>query len=232
MHEIGKQIAGQVASALVHDGMVVGLGTGTTVRHLLDALGARVRDEGLRIVGVPTSKATAELATRHRIPLAEPGATIDLALDGADEIEHGTLRLIKGLGGALLREKVVAESSARFVVLADASKIVPLLGHAVPLPVEVDRFAQAAALGRVSALGGDPVLRRTETGEVFVTDGGHVILDCPGFAPILDPFTLERRLRAIAGVVGTGLFLLPVEQVIVGDDDGTVRILRAGADRP
>jgi ribose 5-phosphate isomerase A len=163
MHEIGKQIAGQAAAALVQDGMVVGLGTGTTVRHLLDALGARVRDEGLRIVGVPTSAATAELATRHRIPLTEPGAMpIDLALDGADEIEHGTLRLIKGLGGALLREKVVAEASARFVVLADASKMVPRLGHAVSLPVEVDQFAHVAAMRRIAALGGDPVLRRTE----------------------------------------------------------------------
>jgi ribose 5-phosphate isomerase A len=157
---------------------------------------------------------------------------IDLALDGADEIEHGTLRLIKGLGGALLREKVVAEASARFVVLADASKMVPRLGHAVSLPVEVDQFAHVAAMRRIAALGGDPVLRRTEAGAVFVTDGGHVILDCAGFAPILDPFTLERRLRAIAGVVGTGLFLLPVEQAIVGDDNGTVRIFRVGASRP
>lgn len=214
-----KQAAGEAAAALVEDGMRVGLGTGSTARHVVAALGLRVR-EGLRIVGVPTSRATAEQATALGIPLAEPDEPIDLAIDGADEVETGTLRLIKGLGGALVREKIVAQLARRFVVVADASKIVARLGERVSLPVEVVRYGLAATTRRVAELGCTPVLRATG-GEPFVTDNGNVILDC-GFGLIGDPFTLERSLRAIAGVVGTGLFLDMAERAFVADADGGV----------
>jgi ribose 5-phosphate isomerase A len=228
MSETGKQAAGQAAAALVQDGMMVGLGSGSTMQFAISALGRRLR-EGLRFVAVATSRDIAALAGRLGIELAEPGERkLDLALDGADEVERGTLRLIKGAGGALLREKVVAQSSRRFVVLADASKLVDRLGTRALLPVELDRFGHAATMQRIAELGGRPVLRRDADGAVFVTDGGHVIVDCAGFAPIGDPFTLQRSLRAVAGVVETGLFLLPVEQVLVGDANGGVQVLREG----
>ena len=222
--EAAKRAAGEAAAALVEGGMLVGLGTGSTVRHLVDALGRRVREEGLRIVGVPTSEATARQATALGIPLADPEAAIDLAIDGADEVERGTLRLIKGLGGALVREKIVAQLARRFVVVADASKVVDCLGERAPLPVEAVRFGLAATIRRVAEAGGAPVLRRA-AGEPFVTDNGNVVLDCAGFAPIRDPYTLERALRAIAGVVGTGLFLDMAERAIVADADGGTAIL-------
>ena len=222
-----KQAAGEAGAALVQDGMLVGLGSGSTMAHALSALGQRVR-EGLRFTGVATSRRTEVMAGQFGITLADAGeAALDLALDGADEVERGTLRLIKGAGGALLREKIVARSSRRFVVLVDASKLVDGLGTRAALPVEVARFGCAGTIRRIAELGGDPVLRVAADGAVFVTDGGNVVADCAGFAPIGDPFTLQRRLRAIAGVVETGLFLLPVEQVLVGNENGGVQILRS-----
>ncbi len=228
-NEAAKRAAGEAAAALVETGMRVGLGTGSTAKFLVDALGRRMREEGFRIEGVPTSEATAEQARALGIPLGEPdGRTIDLAIDGADEIEEGTLRLIKGLGGALLREKIVQQSSRRFVVVGDPSKRVAVLGSHAPLPVEVVRYGRAATTLRIAALGGAPVLRAARDGAPFVTDGGNVILDCPGFAPIRDPFTLQRRLFAIAGVVETGLFLDCAEQAILGQDDGSVVVMKPG----
>jgi ribose 5-phosphate isomerase A len=226
--DAGKRAAGEAAAALVGDGMLVGLGSGTTVKYVIEALGRRVR-EGLRIVGVPTSTETEALALANGITLAEADAAmIDLDIDGADEVERGTLRLIKGLGGALLREKIVAESSRRFVVVADASKLVAMLGDKAPLPVEVVRFGHLATARRLADLGARPVLRLDRGGAPFVTDGGNVIFDCPGFAPIRDPFTLQRQLRAIAGVVETGLFIDRAEQAIIGAPDGSARVLRPG----
>ena len=213
-----KRAAGVAAAALVAGGMRLGLGSGTTMAFVIAALGERVRREGLRLTGVPTSAATAELARAAGIAPGElDGAPLDLAIDGADEVELGTLRLIKGLGGALLREKIVAAAARRFVIVADEGKLVPWLGARAPLPVEVDPFGVAATMAAVAALGGQAALRPGRT------DGGHLIIDCAGFAPIRDPFTLERALRAIPGVLGTGLFLLPVERVLVGRDDGTAR---------
>jgi ribose 5-phosphate isomerase A len=218
----GKRAAGLAAAALVGDGMRLGLGSGTTMAFAIDALGERVRREGLRVAAVPTSEATAARAREAGIPLAELDATpLDLAIDGADEIERGTFRLIKGRGGALLREKIVAAHARRFVVLATEDKLVDRLGALAPLPVEADAFGLAATLAAITGLGGKPAVRAGRS------DGGHVILDCPGFAPIRDPYTLERSLRAIPGVFATGLFLLPVERVLLGRDDGTVRELAA-----
>ena len=201
--------------------MLVGLGTGSTMRHVLAALALRMRDGGLRLTGIATSEATAAQARGLGIPLADPDLPADLAIDGADEIERPGLRLLKGGGGALLREKIVAETSRRFVVVADAGKLVDRLGSRMALPVEINRFGHAASARRIAALGGAPVLR-VHNGQPVVSDGGNLILDCPGFGPIRDPFTLERRLRAIAGVLGTGLFLMPVELALIGADDGSV----------
>ena len=227
--DAAKRAAGEAAAALVERGMLLGLGTGSTVWFLVEALGRRVREEGLRIVGVPTSEATARQATGLGIPLADPDAAIDLAIDGADEVERGTLRLIKGLGGALLREKVVAQLARRFVVVADASKVVGCLGERAPLPVEVVRFGLAATTRRIAEAGGAPVLRRAGDAP-FVTDNGNLVLDCGGFAPIRDPYTLERTLRGIAGVVGTGLFLDVAEcAFIAGPDGGVTTLRRTGA---
>ena len=228
--DAGKQAAAEAAAALVEDGMLVGLGTGSTVRHLIPVLGRRVR-EGLRIVGIPTSTETEALALAQGITLAEPETRrIDLAIDGADEVERGTLRLIKGLGGALLREKIIAEWSRRFVVVVDASKVVTTLGERAPLPVEVVRFGHAATAVRLAELGGRPALRRDAAGQPFVTDGGNVIFDCAGFAPIRDPFTLQRQLHGIAGVVETGLFVDRAERAIIGAADGSVREMWPGKD--
>jgi ribose 5-phosphate isomerase A len=224
--DLAKRAAAEAAAQLVESGMVVGLGSGSTVRHLIAALGRRVREEGLRIVGVPTSTETDALALTHGITLAEPDAgPIELAIDGADEVERGTLRLIKGLGGALLREKIVAQAARRFVVIADTSKVVDTLGTRAPLPVEVVRFGHAATARRLADIGGRPVLRRVQGETVFVTDGGNVIYDCPGFAPIRDPFGLQRELCAIAGVVETGLFLECAERVLIGAGDGGVTVM-------
>lgn len=226
MSDTAKRAAGEAAAALVEDGMRVGLGTGSTMHYAIAALGRRVQ-AGLRLIGVPTSRATEEQARALGIPLAEPGEIpADLALDGADEVELGTKRLIKGLGGALLREKIVAQSSRRFVVVADTSKLVDHLGTQAPLPVEVTPYGLAATRHRITLLGGKPTLRHDPNDATFVTDGGNVILDCAGFAPIRDPFTLDRTLHSIAGVVETGLFLLPVEQVLIGDAAGMVRVLK------
>jgi ribose 5-phosphate isomerase A len=224
--EAGKRAAAAAAVALVEPDMVLGLGSGTTMRLALEALGQRVREQHLRVVGIPTSMQTEALALTLGITLADPGTPIDLALDGADEIERGTLRLIKGLGGALLREKIVVQSARRFVVVADASKLVRRLGERASLPVEVERFGHLATARRLAALGGKPVPRLDAAGEPMETDGGHLIYDCAGFAPIGDPFTLERDLYAIAGVIETGLFVECVERALVGAADGTVAVFQ------
>jgi ribose 5-phosphate isomerase A len=225
--EEGKRAAGDAAAALVEDGMRLGLGTGSTVRWVLEALARRIREEGLRVTGIPTSEQTAARARELGIPLTDFAATeaLDLCIDGADEVERGTLRLIKGLGGALLREKIVAEAAGRFIAVVDASKIVATLGEKAPLPVEVTMFGWEATARRLGALGGAPVLRQRD-GAPVRTDGGNLILDCAGFAPIRDPLGLQARIKTIAGVVETGLFLGGAEQAIVGGADGGVEVLR------
>lgn len=225
MSEAGRRAAAEAAAALAEPGMRLGLGTGRTMEFVLRALARRIREEGLRVTGIPTSLATAARARALSIPLAEPDAPCDLAIDGADQVERGSLRLLKGGGGALLREKIIAESAHRFVVVADAAKLVDHLGTGFPLPVEITPYGHALATHRIAALGGTPALRLRD-GAPVATDNANLVLDCPGFAPIRDPFTLERSLRAIAGVVATGLFLLPVERALIGHEDGTVGDLR------
>lgn len=214
MTNAARQAAANAAIALVEDGMRLGLGTGRAMAFVVAGLAGR------RITGVATSAATAAQAAALGITLEDPDQPVDLAIDGADQVERRTLRLLKGGGGALLREKIVAETARRLVIVAEDPKLVDHLGQGFPLPVEIVPFGAAATTNRIAALGGAPT-RRPGT-----TDNGNLILDCPGFAPIRDPFTLERQLRAIAGVVATGLFLMPVERVLIGRPDGTVLELR------
>ncbi|MBV8574456.1 MAG: ribose 5-phosphate isomerase A [Acetobacteraceae bacterium] len=207
--------------------MVLGLGTGTTAKLLVDALGRRIRDEKLRITAIATSVRTEQQARALGVTLTSFASTsaLDLAIDGADEVEDGTLRLIKGLGGALLREKIVAEAARRFVVVVDASKAVSRLGERAPEPVEVVRFGHEVTARRLAALSGSPVLRAGSDGKPFITDNGNLIYDCHT-GPLADPRAFGAALKSIAGVVESGLFLEGVEQVIVGEADGSVRVLR------
>lgn len=206
-----KRLAAEAALALVEPGMRLGLGTGSTAKHFVDLLGERVK-EGLDVICVPTSEATRAQATALGIRLTTLDETpeLDLTVDGADELDK-ELRLIKGGGGALLREKIVAAASARLAIIADHTKKVPQLGR-FPLPVEVVPFGHVATLNLMRDLAaesgavGDIALRRTKSGEVFVTDNGNYIYDC-SFKAIIDAELLDEALRMVPGVVENGLFL-------------------------
>ena len=214
-----KRRAGERAIEFVEDGMAVGLGTGSTAYWAVAHLGERVR-EGLRVRCVPTSRRTEEQARALGIPLVSLGdvAELDIAIDGADEIGPG-LALVKGGGGALLREKLVASAARRFVVIADASKKVEVLGR-FPLPVEVVPFAWELTARRVgSVVGVEPALRRDPDGGPFVTDNGNVILDCRCGA-IPDPAHTERGLKSLTGVVESGLFVNMAHQAVLADEEG------------
>lgn len=214
-----KRDAAAAALAEVRDGMVLGLGTGSTAAMFVDLLGARVRD-GMRVIGVPTSERTAEQARRLSIPLAELGdhAALDLVVDGADEVDTGSLALVKGLGGALLREKLVALAGRRMVVIVDEGKLVPALGRG-PVPVEVVAFGAATTLARLRDADADPQIRLGPDGAPYRTDGGNLIADCR-FSPIADPAALHARLKALTGVVETGLFPGIAARVIIGTPGG------------
>jgi ribose 5-phosphate isomerase A len=219
-----KAAAAEAAAAHLHDGMIVGLGTGSTAAFAVDAIGKRVA-QGLRIIGVPTSEHTAKQATALNIPLApvEEHEWIDVTIDGADEVELGTLNLIKGLGGALLREKIVATSTRKLIIIVDDSKIVTRLGSHDPIPVEVVSFGWETTERRLRRIGGNPVLRRSSDGTIFVTDGGHYILDCK-FGPLPESADTEQRLNNTVGVVEHGMFLGMTGMVIVGGAGG-IKIL-------
>lgn len=221
-----KRAAAEASLAHVQDGMVLGLGTGSTAALMVEALGRRVR-EGLRIVGIPTSERTAEQAAALGIPLVDFGShpAIDLTIDGADEVHTGTLDLIKGLGGALLREKIVASASRRMTVIVDASKLVASLGETVRLPVEIVRFGWQATAARLRDEGADTLLRGGSE-DPFRTDGGNLIMDC-AFAGIPDAAVLQARLKSITGVVETGLFVGLATTIIAGTQDGLKTLERA-----
>jgi ribose 5-phosphate isomerase A len=222
-----KRAAAREAVRQIEDGMIVGLGTGSTSKHAVDLLGARVRDEGLRVVGVPTSERTAAQARGLGIPLAslEEHPRLDLAIDGADEIELGTLALIKGAGGALLREKLVEASAARLLIVADATKKVRRLGERFAVPVEVVRFGWRATLARVEALGCEPILRMSGD-QPYLTDEQHWLLDCR-FGAIEDAARLADQLKGLAGVVEHGLFIGMASEAILAGDAG-LEVLRRG----
>ena len=226
-----KKEAAQAAAQLVQNGMIVGLGTGTTAAYLVSELGRRVAAEGLRFTGVPTSERTAEQARSFGIPLATLAdiKEIDLTIDGADEVQLGTLALIKGHGGALLREKIVASASKRMAVIVDETKLVKRLGGTLAVPVEVVPFGWEATARKLRAMGAGPELRPGVDDKPYVTDGGHYILDC-AFGPIADPPKVARELDETVGVVEHGLFLGLAKQVFVGGPGG-VKILKQGTNR-
>jgi ribose 5-phosphate isomerase A len=202
--------------------LAIGLGSGRAATAFVRALGERVR-AGLRVRGVPTSEDTAALARAEAIPLAAlDAAPLDLTVDGADEVDP-RLDLIKGYGGALVRERIVAAASRRQVILVTPEKLVERLGARGRLPVEVIPFARPLCERRLTGLGCRPRLRETD-GRPFVTDNGHAILDC-AIEPPADPAALERAIRAIPGVVDTGFFLGTADTVLVAEA-GTVRTLR------
>jgi ribose 5-phosphate isomerase A len=221
-----KREAAMAAVAMVEDGMVVGLGTGSTAAFAIEGLIARVHD-GLRIVGIPTSERSAKQALDGGIALTDFSRhpKVDLTIDGADEIARHSLDLIKGLGGALLREKIVAAVSDRLVIIADEPKLLRRLGETVPVPVEVVAFGWETTAARLTKLGARPVLRKTPDGSAFRSDGGNLILDCH-FGAIPDPAMLEQDLSGIIGVIETGLFIGMATTVLVAMSDGIVRLDR------
>jgi ribose 5-phosphate isomerase A len=226
-----KREAARQALALVEPGMRLGLGTGSTARHFVDLLGARVRD-GLKIVGVPTSEATRAQAESLAIPLTTLDETpeLDLTVDGADELDR-SLRLIKGGGAAHLREKIVACASARMVVIADETKLVDTLGR-YPLPLEVVRFGAVATLRRIEAAvaaagcSGE-IVQRVRDGVPVQTDGGNLVFDAR-LGRIADPEALADRLDRVPGLVEHGLFLGIAERAFVATAAGVVVIARPG----
>jgi ribose 5-phosphate isomerase A len=221
-----KEIAAHAAVERLESGLVVGLGSGTTSELALAAIGKRVR-AGLRIVGIPTSERIAGLARGMAIPLSTLAEypLVDVTIDGADEVEIGTLNLIKGGGGNLLREKIVAASSRRLVIVADESKVVEHLGAGWAIPVEVVPFGWQATENRLTESGAKTTLR-VRDGQPYLTDGGHYIIDC-AYGPIPDPPALQAHLDSIVGVVEHGLFLGMAREVFIGGGEGVKRMVRA-----
>jgi ribose 5-phosphate isomerase A len=215
----------------VESGMRLGLGSGSTVAHFLDVLGEKLARGGLTdVTGVPTSVGTAEHAGRLGIPLGALHrlAPLDLTVDGADEIDP-SLRLIKGLGGAMLREKMVAEASSRMTVIGDDSKLVAALGQKAPLPVEVVVFAWESQVPFLEGVGAQPELRRGVDGEAYATDNGNYVLDCRFPGGIDDPAGLEEALCRRTGIVASGLFLgLATRAVVAGPGGARVLSIDAG----
>jgi ribose 5-phosphate isomerase A len=219
-----KEAAARASLRYVKDGQVVGLGTGSTAAYFIRLLAEGVKD-GLRIRGIPTSDRSREMALRLGIPLTtlDECQEIDVTVDGADEVDP-ELRLIKGGGGAMLREKIVASATRQLVIVADASKRVPVLGK-FPLPVEVIKFAQALAGKRIARLGAEVRLRRTTDGSPFLTDENNHILDC-SFGQIPDADGLARQLSDMPGVVEHGLFIAMASTVIFASGSDIVELHR------
>lgn len=218
MSDIAKQNAAKTALEFVSDGMRLGIGTGSTAEHFIRLLGQRVKD-GFSVIGVATSEKSSELCRNVGISLTtlDDFPELDLAIDGTDEFDQ-SLNLIKGGGGALLREKIVAASAKRFVVIADKSKQVDALG-AFPLPIEIIPMAQQPVLMRLSKMGVTAFVRQTPDGSPFQTDEGHWIIDGHFGASISHPTELGQVLSGWPGVVEHGLFCNMADQVIVGTDN-------------
>lgn len=215
-----KQRVAEAALEFVQDGMTLGLGSGSTSECFIRALGQAMAAGRFRdLRGIATSLAAQRLAESLNIPLIPltRSLQIDLAIDGADEVDP-QLNLIKGLGGALLREKITEQNARRFIVIVDYTKLVPRLGTRGPVPVEVLPFAAEAHLDFMRQLGSRPVQRTTSAGQPFISDNGNLIYDCH-FGPIADAAALDRMLAAHAGVIETGLFIGMAERVLVGYDD-------------
>jgi ribose 5-phosphate isomerase A len=217
-----KRLTGEKAAEYIEDGMIIGLGTGSTAYYAVKKVGELVRD-GLKIKAVPTSKETAELAAAEGIDLVELADVegLDLTIDGADEVDPD-FNLIKGGGGALLREKIVASATDKLVIVVDESKLVEHLG-AFPLPVEVTPFSWQYTQRMIEKFSCSSEIRRKD-GEIFVTDNGNYILDCD-FGQIEDPLKISVELNKLPGVVENGIFAEMAEIVVVGYNDGHIEVL-------
>jgi len=222
--EKAKELAAQRSLEFVEDGMVVGLGSGTTATHFIKLLGGRVK-QGLKVRGIASSKTSEDLAESLSIPIIDfhVSTVIDVAIDGADEVTH-QLELIKGGGGALLREKIVASAAKRFIIVADSSKLVNRLGK-FPLPVEVIPMASPLVTKKLQDMGFRPTVRQIASGEDFITDEGNLILDCHG-GEIEDPHKVAASIREIVGVVEHGLFLGMAERALLAGDSNVTELTR------
>ena len=220
-----KRLAATYALSLVQDGMVLGLGSGSTVAHFIELLGEELRARDWRVLGVPTSEHTARMAQKAGIPLTtlDEHPDVDLAVDGADEVDPH-LNLIKGRGRALLREKIVAVHARRFVIIVDESKLVKRLGVQGPLPVEILPFAARAHLRWLASLGCRAEMVVEPSGEPARTDNGHYLAMCHFPHGISEPWALAERLNARPGILEHGLFLDMADLVVVGSEEG-VRLL-------
>jgi ribose 5-phosphate isomerase A len=229
--DVLKRAAAEAAVNLVENGMVIGLGSGSTAAFAIEALAGKHRG-GLRFVGIPTSRRTADLAAAAGIPLTsfEEHRQIDLTIDGADEVEQGTLNLIKGRGGALLHEKIVAAATRQLAIIVDSTKLVDQLGTTVPVPVEVVAFGLEATQAALEVLGASARLRLSSPDQPFVTDSGNRIVDCK-FDGITDPARLEERIRRVVGVIESGLFISRADPVFVADPSGVQRLNSARSHR-
>jgi len=225
--EGAKKRAALEAVKHVQEGFIIGLGSGTTVAHAVQEIGEKVRQEGLRVLGVPTSYQVLRLAVSCGISLTtlDEHPQLDLTIDGADQVD-GKLNLIKGMGGALMREKIVASATKQLVIVVDETKLVEKLGMNHPVPIEVLPFALSVVMTKVRELGGKPVLRegKNKVGPV-VTDNGNFILDV-GFGVIDEPWELDVGLRLAPGVLETGLFVGMTDVVYVGGRTGVQRLLK------
>ena len=218
-----KETAAVEAVKYVEDGMVVGLGSGSTASIAIRLIGEKAKEEGLEIIGIPTSMASDLLGRAVGIKIGDldDHRQVDMTIDGADEVD-GVLNLVKGLGGALVREKMVAASTRLEMIVVDESKLVERLGTKAPVPVEVVPFSYNSTMRRLAALGCEPVLRLSD-GRPYLTDNGNVIVDCR-FEGIEDAASLESMLNLVPGVVDNGLFIGLADKVIVGSENG-VRII-------
>ena len=223
-NESEKELVGRASARFVNEGNIVGLGTGSTAVYAVQAVADRVKG-GLKILCIPTSVRTKDQATSLGIPLTtlDEHQEIDVTIDGADEIDPN-LCLIKGGGGALLREKIIASASRKMVVIADSTKLVPVLGK-FPLPVEVVGFARAVVAKKIEAMGAEVSLRKDAAGKIYITDEGHHILDCK-FGQIPDPPSLARKLSDIPGVMEHGLFIGLASLVLIGKGNVVEEIQR------
>ena len=221
-----KKNAALEAVKHVKDGFIVGLGSGSTAAYAIEEIGNRIKHEALRVLGVPTSYQALLLAVKHRIQITtlEEHPTLDLTIDGADQIDE-ELNLIKGMGGALAREKIVAFTSKKLVIVADESKKVKVLGeNNHPVPIEVLPFATPIVMRKIGEIGGKPILREgTKKVGPVITDNGNVIIDVD-FGLIHNPEKLERELKMLSGVVETGLFVKMAKLVFVGKRSGVEKL--------
>ncbi len=220
---IAKRAAGEKAAEFIRPGMVVGLGTGSTAYWAIQKIGAMVQ-QGLNIKGIATSEASAQLARELGIPLTSFAETqqLDMDIDGADEVSE-RLDVIKGGGGALLREKIVAFHSKQLIIIADEHKYVPTLGR-FPLAVEVIPFGWEVTSSKLQTLGCQPTLRKNQQ-DIFITDNGNYIIDC-AFGKIEDPQRVHNALHNIPGIVETGLFVQMAHTVILGYEDGSTKVMQ------